>query len=42
MPLRFDDKNEDATDYTLYQKALALGFKDDQVAKITNLKSLIS
>lgn len=36
------DKNEDATDYTLYQKALALGFKDDQTAKITNLKSLIS
>jgi len=36
------DKNEDATDYTLYQKALALGFKDDNVAKITNLKSLIS
>ena len=36
------DKNEDATDYTLYQKALALGFKDDQAAKITNLKSLIS
>ena len=36
------DKNEDATDYTLYQKALALGFKDDNAAKITNLKSLIS
>lgn len=36
------DKNEDATDYTLYQKALALGFKNDHVAKITNLKSLIS
>ncbi|MCY0970772.1 tetratricopeptide repeat protein [Chryseobacterium wangxinyae] len=36
------DKNEDATDYTLYQKALALGFKDDQAAKISNLKSLIS
>lgn len=36
------DKNEDATDYTLYQKALALGFKNDNVAKITNLKSLIS
>ena len=36
------DKNEDATDYTLYQKALASGFKDDNAAKITNLKSLIS
>ena len=36
------DKNEDSTDYTLYQKALALGFKDDNAAKITNLKSLIS
>ena len=36
------DKNEDATDYTLYQKALALGFKNDNAAKITNLKSLIS
>jgi len=36
------DKNEDATDYTLYQKALALGFKNDNVAKISNLKSLIS
>lgn len=36
------DKNEDATDYTLYQKSLALGFKNDNAAKITNLKSLIS
>ncbi|MBW7674790.1 tetratricopeptide repeat protein [Chryseobacterium chendengshani] len=36
------DKNEDSTDYTLYQKALALGFKDDNAAKITSLKSLIS
>lgn len=36
------DKNEESTDYTLYQKALALGFKGDQVAKINNLKSLIS
>ncbi len=36
------DKNEDATDYTLYQKALALGFKNDNAAKISNLKSLIS
>jgi hypothetical protein len=35
------DKNEDATDYTLYQKAMALGFKGDTQAKITNLKNLI-
>lgn len=36
------DKNEDATDYTLYQKALALGFKGDTQAKINNLKTLLS
>jgi len=36
------DKNEEATDYTLYQKAMALGFKGDQAAKINSLKSLIS
>nr|WP_315033030.1 tetratricopeptide repeat protein [uncultured Chryseobacterium sp.] len=36
------DKNQDATDYTLYQKAMALGFKGDTQAKITNLKNLLS
>jgi TolA-binding protein len=36
------DKNADATDYTLYQKAMALGFKGDTQAKITNLKNLLS
>lgn len=36
------DKNEEATDYTLYQKAMALGFKGDHAAKINSLKSLIS
>jgi len=36
------DKNEESTDYTLYQKALALGFKGDNTSKISNLKSLIS
>lgn len=36
------DQNADATDYTLYQKALALGFKDSQAAKITALKQLLS
>jgi TolA-binding protein len=36
------DQTTDATDYTLYQKALALGFKDDQAAKISNLKQLLS
>ncbi|WP_312076151.1 tetratricopeptide repeat protein [Chryseobacterium sp.] len=36
------DQNQDATDYTLFQKAMALGFKGDNNAKISNLKSLIS
>ena len=36
------NKAENASDYTLYQKALALGFKGDTVAKITELKALIS
>ncbi len=36
------DKNADATDYTLYQKAMALGFKGDTQAKINNLKNLLS
>ncbi len=38
----YDKNNKDATDYTLYQKALALGFKGDQASKINNLKVLIS
>ena len=36
------DKAENADDYTLYQKAMALGFKGDTEAKITNLKNLIA
>ena len=36
------NKAENASDYTLYQKALALGFKGDTLAKITELKALIS
>lgn len=36
------DKNTDATDYTDFQKAMALGFKGDTNGKITALKSLIS
>lgn len=36
------NKAENASDYTLYQKALALGFKGDTVAKISELKTLIS
>lgn len=36
------NKTENASDYTLYQKALALGFKGDTVAKISELKTLIS
>ena len=36
------NKAENASDYTLYQKALALGFKGDTLAKITELKTLIS
>ena len=36
------NKAENASDYTLYQKALALGFKGDTVAKISELKALIS
>lgn len=35
------DKTESADDYTLFQKAMALGFKGDTEAKISNLKSLI-
>ncbi|WP_419870583.1 tetratricopeptide repeat protein [Chryseobacterium sp. CT-SW4] len=36
------DKNDDATDYTLYQKGMALGFKGDTQAKITTLKTFVS
>lgn len=36
------DKADNANDYTLYQKGLALGFKGDSVAKIETLKHLIS
>jgi tetratricopeptide (TPR) repeat protein len=34
------DKAESADDYTLFQKAMALGFKGDTSAKITELKKL--
>lgn len=40
--LEIYSKTENASDYTLYQKALALGFKGDSMAKISELKSLIS
>ena len=40
--LEIYNKTENASDYTLYQKSLALGFKGDTVAKITELKTLIS
>ena len=36
------DKTENADDYTLFQKSMALGFKGDTEAKISNLKKLIS
>ncbi|ROI11589.1 hypothetical protein EGH90_01415 [Kaistella haifensis] len=36
------DKAENADDYTLFQKAMALGFKGDTEAKISSLKKLIS
>ena len=36
------DKTENADAYTLFQKAMALGFKGDTEAKISNLKKLIS
>ena len=36
------DKTENADDYTLFQKALALGFQGDNSAKLTNLKTLLS
>lgn len=40
--LEIYNKTENASDYTLYQKSLALGFKGDTVAKIAELKTLIS
>lgn len=36
------DKTESADDYTLFQKAMALGFKGDTVAKIAELKKLLT
>ncbi len=36
------DKTENADDYTLFQKSMALGFKGDSEAKISNLKTLLS
>lgn len=36
------DKAENADDYTLFQKAMALGFKGDTVAKIAELKKLLN
>lgn len=36
------EKTESADDYTLFQKAMALGFKGDTVAKISELKKLLS
>lgn len=36
------EKYEGSTDYSLFQKALALGFKGETDAKISNLKALIS
>lgn len=35
------DESEDGSDYTSFQKAMALGFKGDTVAKIAELKRLI-
>lgn len=36
------DKADNADDYTLFQKSMALGFKGDTEAKISGLKNLIS
>ncbi len=36
------DKTDNSDDYTIFQKAMALGFKGDTEAKITNLKNLLS
>lgn len=35
------DKSDSADDYTLFQKAMALGFKGDTEAKISSLQSLL-
>ncbi|AZI20066.1 tetratricopeptide repeat protein [Chryseobacterium taklimakanense] len=35
------DKTDNASDYTLFQKGMALGFKGDSLAKIETLKNLI-
>lgn len=40
--LEIYNKTEGAADYVLFQKAMALGFKGDTVAKINELKKLIS
>lgn len=36
------DKTDASNDYTIFQKAMALGFKGDTEAKISNLKNLLS
>lgn len=36
------NQTDNANDYTLFQKAMALGFKGDTETKISNLKSLLS
>ena len=36
------DKSESADDYTMFQKAMALGFKGDTEAKIAELKKLLT
>lgn len=36
------DKTDASDDYTIFQKAMALGFKGDTEAKISNLKNLLS
>lgn len=36
------DKVPNASDYTMYQKAMAIGFKGDSVGKISALESMIS
>ena len=36
------DQSDNVDDYTLFQKAMALGFKGDSVAKINELKTLVN
>ncbi len=36
------EKSENANDYTLFQKGMALGFQGNMAAKITTLKNLVS